>query len=161
MAGCENCPDNRYDIYLHDFRTEESRPVAEDEFLKSNPSVYGQGIAWQRFFRPNQADIWWINLNTGVIGGLTETVDSEIRPQLDGDRVLWQVSQDCDVINLGPGGEELTYNTGIYVMDLNDDKPLRLTDYIEPRALIDGDTVVITEGCMAGHDVYHLTLPGS
>jgi hypothetical protein len=59
---------------------------------------------------------------------------------------------------MGPDGKEILPQVGVYVLDLRTGEVLRLTDYKEPWALLDGDMVVITESCFSIEDVYAVTL---
>jgi hypothetical protein len=47
---------------------------------------------------------------------------------------------------------------GIYVLDLRTGQVQRLTDYKEPRALIDGDTLIVVEPCVQIEDLDALSL---
>jgi hypothetical protein len=47
---------------------------------------------------------------------------------------------------------------GVYALDLRTGEVLWLTDYKEPRALLDRDTVVITEPCWEIVNTYAIHL---
>ncbi len=158
LAGCDNCPENRADLYLFDFAKGESRPLVEDGYLNANPTIYGQRVVWEKYTKQEGADLFTLELDSGEVVQLTDTKDPESRPQIDGERVMWHVGQACDVIQVNPDGQEISPDTGVYLRDLKEGTTLRLTDYIEPRAELDGDTVMILEGCMTGYEAYLISL---
>lgn len=159
LAGCGNCPENRYDIYLYDFRTQTSRAIVEDEWLKSNPSVYGNRVAWEGYteafseeFSGGWADLYLLELDTGLFRRLTRTPDPETNPVLSQDHVLWIVRFACDV---GGGPQP---DNGVYVLDLTTEELQKLSGYVEPVALLDQTTAVIVEACQAGFEAYAVAI---
>jgi hypothetical protein len=132
LSGCGNCPENRFDIYLYDFGTQTARAIAEDEWQKSAPSVYGRRVAWMTWRDERQtpvpyqlADIHLLDLDTGVRYQVTATPDATIGPVLSGDRLLWRVVSACDVISKGPDGKEILPQVGVYALDLRTGEVLR------------------------------------
>lgn len=169
LVGCGNCAENRFDIYLYDFATGSSRPLVENEWLKANPVVDGQRVVWEEFRAATAdpssgpvvaaADLYMMDLAGGEIQAITATPDSESSPSLTPTHLLWMVRVACDVIQIGPGGQEVRPATGVYVLDWATHEVTRLTDYVEPWALLAGGTAVISEGCMTGWTTYAVTLP--
>jgi len=167
LVGCGNCVDNRFDIYLYDFATGESRPLVENEYLKANPTIDDDSVVWAEYrlvlnplsdVKTGSADLFALDLTSGDIQQLTETSVAEGMPQLAGTRLAWRVAQDCDVIHIDESGEEITSETGIYLMDLATGAVALLTDYEEPRAWLSQDMILIQEGCMTEYETYVITL---
>jgi hypothetical protein len=164
LAGCGNCANNRFDLYLYDFSSGETRVLVSGEGLRSSPSLSGGRLAWVEFEPANDplpsgavagaGEVYWMDLASGAMQRVTDTPQSESGVVLDGDRLLWKVSQACDVL-VGPvGATPEPQQTGVYVFDLAGGGVQRLTDYVEPRAWISGSAVLVVEGCMAGREVY-------
>lgn len=167
LVGCGNCVDNRFDIYLYDFATGESRPLVENEYLKSNPAIDGDRVVWAEYrlvlntlsdVKVGSADLLALDLTTGDIRQITETSVSEEMPQLAGNRLAWRVAQDCDVIQIDESGQEIERESGIYLMDLATGAVELLTDYKEPRAWLSQNMILIQEGCMTDFETYVITL---
>ncbi len=158
LAGCGNCPENRFDIYLYDFKTQKARPIVEDEWLKASPTVFGQRVVWAEYADGLSADLYVLDVDTGLSRRLTQTAASEANPVLSGDRLLWARRQACDVVTMGPDGKPVVPDTGVYVLDLNTGVEQKLTDHVEPFAFLDRDNVLIVEGCQVGFQAYALSL---
>jgi hypothetical protein len=158
LAGCGNCPENRFDLYLYDFKTQIVRPIVEDEWLKASPTVFGQRVVWAEYADGPLADLYVLDVDTGLSRRLTQTAASEVSPVLSGDRLLWVSRQACDVSTIGPDGKPVVPDTGVYVLDLNTRVEQKLTDYVEPFAFLDRDNVLIVEGCQLGFQAYAVSL---
>jgi hypothetical protein len=48
--------------------------------------------------------------------------------------------------------------TGVFAYDLRTDEVRQLSNYVEPRITLDGDVVVINEGCLMPGRVYAVFL---
>ena len=164
--GCGNCPENRFDIFLFDFKTLESRTIIRNRRLKSHPVVNAGRIVWEEYqerretdiYGP-QADLFIIDILSGKISRLTKTPDPETRPILIGNTLLWHVRTASDVIHLGSDGIEIRPATGIYVMEFASGKITRLSEFKAPRALFDGQRAIIIEwGFSASGRIYTLEL---
>jgi hypothetical protein len=79
-------------------------------------------------------------------------------PALAGDRLLWAVRKDCDVVEIQVGGTPTPANTGVYVLNLGTGQTRQLTDYVEPVALLDAGAALMVEGCMVGFEAYVVAL---
>ncbi len=156
LAGCANCPENQFDIYLYNFKTQTARALVEDRWLKSSPSVYGQRVAWIGYSDGPLADLWLLDIETGVIRRLTQSAVSEVSSVLSADQVLWVRRTACDVI--GSYGKTIKPETGVYVLGLDTGIEQKLTDYVEPLAFLDENTVLIIEGCQMGFQAYVVRL---
>ncbi len=160
LAGCGNCSDNRFDLYLYDFHTQTSRVLVAGEGLMTSPSISGSRVAWIGYeaapATPSSGpaiglgDVYLHDLDTGQIRRVTQTPQSEEVPIVAGDRLLWTVRHPCDVGTI--------QHTGVYVLDLNTGQVVALTSYVEPSALLDASAALIVEGCMVGFEAYVVPL---
>ena len=146
-AGCDNCAENRRDIYLYDLATGKERPLAEDDRLKAHPVIDGNLVAWEAYRSGFDSGIVLLDLTTGTSRQVTKEGLSATMPVLSGQQLLWIIRSSCDVFPRRP-------NTGVYLQDLRTNAVEKLTDYVEPSALFDGQTVLITERCQIGGRAY-------
>lgn len=154
LAGCGNCPDNQYDIYLYDFETESSQVIAQDNWLKSNPVVYDHYIVWEGYddeFRIDEtiggtADLYLYNMDDRTTRRLTKSSDPESAPLFFQDRLLWTVRSACDEVNV-QNGKEVLPAVGVYSLDLNTEVVYRLANDKEPLIQTDQETVMVLERC--------------
>ena len=154
-AGCTNCWDNRFDIYLYDFATNEEQPIAVSGFLNTEPSVYGKYVAWNAFQESGGSMIQLLDIGTGERRALTDSPVRGIgRLSVSGNYVVWRVGWACDVIT--PQRHQLP--TGVYAYDLRTGDTLQLSNYVEAGVIADGNTVVIVEGCHFIGSVYAVFL---
>ncbi len=65
LAGCGNCPENRYDIYLYDFSTGTEKARVESAFLKQQPSIYKNYVVWEDFRNGRESHVYLLDLSTG------------------------------------------------------------------------------------------------
>lgn len=153
-SGCGDCPDNRYDIYLYDFSTDTEKPLVESEFYKRAPSIYENYVVWQDFRNGKASDIYLLDLATGEESRLTDGSGPYINPMVSGNHVIWHRRFACDVGG-GPGRYD---DTGVFAYNLNDGEVRQLSNYIEPRAIILEDVVLIEEGCLFAQRIYSVSL---
>ena len=162
-AGGENLAGNRYDIYIYDFLTQiGSAIVEEDAWLKSNPSVHNTHVVFEGYNGKNSpSNVYMLELETNVIHQLTQSLPDENNPILSDDRILWTITQACDVEVNRIGGdipETEIPQPGVYIFDLNTRRLQRLTNYVQSSAFLDGRTVLIMESCWEIIEAYVVTL---
>jgi beta propeller repeat protein len=155
-AGCGSCPDNRYDIYLYDYSTGRERPLIESKFFKQSPSIYGNYVVWEDSRGGRPSDIYLLDLATGEERRLTDNGGPYLRPMISGNYVIWHKRFACNVGG-GPGRYD---NTGVFAYNLNDGEVRQLSNYVEPRAIIHHDVVLIEEGCFFAQRIYSVSLRG-
>ena len=63
-----------------------------------------------------------------------------------------------DVGVIGSDGKPIKPETGVYVLGLDIGIEQKLTDYVEPLAFLDENTVLIIEGCQVGFQAYVVSL---
>ncbi len=155
LAGCGNCPENRFDIYLFDFETGISQVLVENEWLKANPAIYEDTVVWVEYHPLAEsdplfglADLYLVDLQSNKIQQITATPDSENAPLLAGNRLVWTIGTDCDVIEIGEDGKEILPAVGIYLLELDSRQLYHVSSEKEPRALFDQNYAIVQAGCM-------------
>ena len=78
------------------------------------------------------------------------SVDS---PKVSDRHVVWTVGWPCDV-----GANIMLDDMGVYVYDLEDGHVRQVSNYVEPDVWIDGETLMIHEGCHLPGHVYAIFL---
>lgn len=168
LAGCGNCSDNRYDLYLYDFNTQTTQALVAGEGPRVSPAISGDRVAWIGY-DPAPAvmptgpaiglgDVYLLDLATGQTRRVTQTPQSEEIPLLAGERLLWLVRHPCDVVTIQQDGTATPLYTGVYVLELESERVRQLTGYVEPVALLDAGAAVIVEGCQVGFEAYQVSL---
>ena len=76
------------------------------------------------------------------------------RPLVSDDYVVWTVGKACDVFEFPPREVQ----TGVFTYDLRTNEVRQLSNYIEPSIRLDGNVVVIREGCHVTSRVYAVFL---
>ena len=151
--GCPKCPDNRFDIYSYDFNTGEELVLDESGANNTRPSIHGQRVVWRGYDEEGHTTIHLYDLSTGDRRTLASPELSGVdRTLVSGDYVLWTVGRACDVISPSD------LQTAVFAYDLRTDEVRQLSNYVEPRITLDGDVVVINEGCLMPGRVYAVFL---
>ncbi len=153
-AGCGNCAENTFDIYLYDFETEETRPIVQTGALNSSPSVHSGKVVWLRYrTNPDSASVYLLDLETGLEREIADTGRHGGRPLISDRYVAWSVEWPCDVRS---NNEPKV--TGLYISNIKERETTQLSDYAEPRALIHENVLVIIEGCHLIEEIYAVFL---
>ena len=143
-AGCGNCAENTFDIYLYDFETGETRPIVQTGALNASPSVYGGKVVWLRYRTdPDSASVYLLDLETGLERRIADPGIHGGRPLISGRHVAWSMEWPCDV-----SSNNQPKITGLYLSDIakRETETTQLSGYIEPRSLIHDNVLVIIEG---------------
>ena len=159
--GCFDCPDNRFDIYTYDFNTGEERVIYASGANNTTPDIHGRRVVWRGFDDEGHTTIHLYDLDSGHL----QTLDapglsggdkpySVGRLLVSGNFVVWTQRMACDVI-ITPSRER---RTGVFAYDLRTDEVRQLSNYVEPRITVDGNVVVVHEGCQVGGRVYAVFL---
>lgn len=150
-AGCGNCPENRFDIYLYNFSTRSEKALIESEFLKRDPFIYERHVVWQDFRNGRESDIYLLDLSTGQERRLTAGGSGHSSPRISANQVIWHVRSACDVF-------PQPANRGVFAYSLTERTVRQLSNYVEPQAMLHGDVVLITEACFGPRRVYAVRL---
>ncbi len=154
-AGCSNCPDNRFDIYLYDFNTGDELVLDESGSNSATPDIHGRYIVWRGFDGEGSSTILLYDLEANRKRVLASPDLSGIDgPLVYGDYVAWTVGRSCDVVTNPPS----EVSTGVFLHDLRTDEVRQLSNYVEPWITLGEDVVVIREGCHVGGRVYAVSL---
>ena len=154
IAGCSNCPGNRFDIYSYDFTTGRERPLVESGHYNISPSIHGKLVAWQKFRDDGGSDIQTLDIGTGQQQMIAQAGRTQSGPLLSDEFLIWTVRNDCDVIGGLPGDLQ----TGVFALDLKTSEVRQLSNYVEPLALIHEDVALVHEGCFGTSRVYTISL---
>ena len=149
VPGSTARPDNRFNIFSYNLATEEEKALVETGEHNVTPSIHGGLMVWQRFRGENGSDIILLNLGTGEQVIIGPGGRQESSPSLSEGYAIWRVSEACDVGGF-PRIRELLRGkvpTGVYAYGVKTGELLRLSRDKEPRALLSGDTALVTEGC--------------
>ena len=154
-AGCSNCSDNRFDIYLYDFGTGDQRVLDESGSNNRAPAVHGQYVVWRGFDEEGNASIYLYDLDKGRKHKIATTHLGNVdRPLVSENYVIWTVGVACDVFTSPPQPVQ----TGVFAYDLRTGEVRQLSNYVEPSITVDGDVVFISEGCMMPGRLYAVFL---
>ena len=153
--GCFECPGNRRDVYLYDFNTEEVTVLDDSGSNNVMPDISGQRVVWRSFDEEKNTHIHLHDLDTGHRRTLASPKLSGVdRPLVSDDYVVWTVGKACDVVEFPPREVQ----TCVFTYDLKTDEVRQLSNYIEPSIRLDGNVVVIREGCHVTSRVYAVFL---
>ena len=139
--GCGDCPENRFDIFSYDFSTGKERVLVETGYFNQWPAIHGEHLAWRAYAPDREMAINLLDLTTGRQRTVTEDNSVWYGPSLSDDYVVWTVGWSCDVFPQQAEG------TGVFAQDLKTGEVWKLSDHIEPRAVVSGNMVIIIEGC--------------
>ena len=149
--GCSNCAENRRDIYLYDFNSGEEREVVATGALNASPSIHGSRLVWLKYaVEPASASVYLLDLDTGLGQEIAETGARHVRqPLVSGRHVVWSIRWACDVRS-----PDQPKNTGLYLYDIATGSTTKITDYVEPMALMGDGVVIVTERCFGISRLY-------
>ena len=150
--GCFNCPENRSDIHALDLATGEERVLVETGYYNEAPEIYGTYLAWRAYDPEHLPELRLLDLESGHVQTIAEAGNFWSGPSLSEEYLVWSTSWPCDV---GPRGD---LDTGVFAQHLETGETWKLTDYVEPWAVISGRMVIITERCQVGGREYAVFL---
>ena len=157
-SGCFQCPDNRFDIYLYDFKTGEELVLDDSGANNTMPDIHGDRVVWRDFDDDGRTAIRLFDLDTGERRTLASPDLSGVDwPLISGDYVVWTVGKACDVIEVPP----IDAPPGVFAYDQRTDEVKQLSNYVEPSITLDGTVVVIHEACQVGGRAYAVFLERS
>ena len=140
--GCGDCPENRFDIYAYDFGTGEEKPLIQTGYYNPYAIIQGDNVLWKSYHPDRDPVVMLLNLATGEKQVIIDNPRAGYL-SLSDSYVVWTVGFPCDVGTSGgpsPG-------TGAFARSLITSEVWQLSDYVEPRARVFGNTVFILEGC--------------
>ena len=156
--GCGDCPENRFDIYAMNLDTGEEQVLVENGYYNDVPDINGEYMAWRSYDPERLPEIRLLDLESGIVHTMVQDGNFWSGPSLSEQYLVWSTSWSCDVV---VPGRDIDY-TGVFARDLNKGEIRKLTDYVEPTALMSGNMVVISEFCQvpAAGRVYAVFLVG-
>ena len=141
-------------VMLHDLSDNETKIIDASTDPESPPDTHGDYIVWRGHNENGERAVYLHDLTDGqqevIASPRTGSADS---PIISDNYVVWTVRWDCDVIsNIMPD------DMGVYVYDIDDGEVHRISNYVEPNVFIDGDTLLVHEGCHLPGRVYAVFL---
>ncbi len=134
-------------VYLYDITGKTVRRVTNKTGIKSTPSLDGNRITWADT-RNDFAEIYVLDLDTGVETQVTSDNTNHFTPVISGDRVAW--------VDFRNG------NRDIYSYDLASGQETAITtsegQQVDPQ--IAGCTVAWSDDRNGSYDVYYKKIPG-
>ncbi len=131
------------DIYMYDISTSKETQITTNDSAQWSPVIYGNMIVWQDY-RNGNWDIYIFDVSTKKETHTTNGAD-QIRPDINGDRVVWLDGRDSGgYLSIdGAGG-----NFDIYMQNLTTKKQTRIatTESLKIDLAIYGNLVVWLDG---------------
>ena len=154
-AGCSNCPENHRDIYLYNFTTGEEREVISTGALNTSPSIHGNRLVWLKYTtEPASSSVYLLDLETGLETELGNTGERYGGQSLIyGQYVTWSIMWSCDM-----SSPDKPKDTGLYLYDIETGNTTKITNYVEPMALMGDGVVIVIERCFGISRLYTVFL---
>ena len=134
-------------VYLYDILGKTVQQVTNRTGIQGTPSLDGDRITWADT-RNDYAEIYALDLDTGVETNVTSDNTNHFTPAISGDRVVW--------VDFRNG------NRDIYLYDLATQEEQAVTtapgDQVDPQ--IAGCTVAWADDRNGSYDVYYEVIPG-
>ena len=141
-------------VMLHDLSDNETKIIDASTDPESPPDIHGDYIVWRGHDENGERALYLHDLTDGqqevIASPRTRSADS---PILSDNYVVWTVIWDCDT-----GSNIMPYDMGVYVYDLRTGETRRISNYVEPNVFIDGDILLVHEGCHLPGRVYAVFL---
>ena len=141
-------------VMLHDLADDETTVIDASTEPDLPPDIHGDYVVWRGYDEEGAHAVYLYDLANGQ-RKLIASPDrgSTDGPQVSNRYVVWTEEWPCDVrSNIMPD------SMGVYVYDLEDEEVTKITNYVEPAAFIDGETLLIHEGCHFPWRVYAIFL---
>lgn len=142
-SGCADCPDNRFDIYIHDFTADESKPLIQTGYFNAYPQIHNDYVVWHAYQSGKNPVIKLLNLATGSETEIMDASQIDYGPSISDNYLVWSSGFPCDVVD---SRAKLDW-TGAYARNMTTGEVWKLSNYVEPIAVVYGNIAFITEGC--------------
>lgn len=153
--GCDNCPDNNWNIYYFDIAGGREYPVATHKYMEESPDVSGDRIVWiERLGYANGAVVL-LDLKSGQRQRLTDDAVNRTGVRVAGDRIVWTDERRGHATNdiPGAGADILLYNAAT-------GKVLGVTgDGIQMQPAVSGNRVAFVLSTQVNPKVQVITVP--
>ncbi len=118
----DHWPEGNWDVYMYNLSTSKGTRLTTNESWKTFPAIHGDKILWidGRNGEPlyshqiADGDIYMYNLSTSEETRLVTNVSSDVRPDIYGDRFVWE--------------DDRNGNSDIYMYDLVNSTEIQITD---------------------------------
>ena len=141
-------------LMLYDFSDDETKVIDDSTEPELPPDIHGDYIVWRGHDESGDHGVYLYDLESKerslIASARLSSVDS---PKVSDRHVVWTVGWPCDGrANIMPD------DMGVYVHDLEDGEVQRISNYVEPDVWIDGETLMVHEGCHLPGHVYAIFL---
>ncbi len=155
--GCENCPENNWDIFGVSLSKNREFSVATEAVMENSPDVAGDRVVWVELRDGGQ--VWLLDLKTKERRRLTSAAAVRNHVRIDGDLVVWEDERrghgTNDVVVNGLAG-----NADIFLYDLTEKAEARLTgDWIQLSPAISKRTVAFIYSTQVNPKVQVVEVP--
>ena len=141
-------------VMLHDFANDETRVIDDSTEPVLPPDIHGNNIVWRGYDENGDHAVYLYDIASDERRQIASpSRGSTDGPQISDRYVVWTEEWPCDVgSNIMPDG------MGVYVYDLADGEVTKISNHVEPDAFIDGNTLLVHEGCHFPWRVYAVFL---
>ena len=141
-------------VMLHDIAADETRVIDDSTEPELPPDIHGDTVVWRGYDDGDEHAVYLYDLSSGQRSLIASpSRGSTDGPQISDRYVVWTEEWPCDGLsNIMPDG------MGVYVYDLEDGEVTKISNYVEPDAFIDGETLLVHEGCHFPWRVYAVFL---
>ena len=141
-------------VMIYDFTDNETRVIDASTKSELSPDIHGDLVVWRGYDDMGDHAVYVFDIATGQKRLIASpSRDSTEGPQISNRYVVWTEEWPCDGrTNIMPD------DMGVYVYDLEDGEVMRISNYVEPDAFIDGETLLVHEGCHFPLRVYSVFL---
>ena len=141
-------------LMLYDFSDDETKVIDDSTEPELPPDIHGDYIVWRGHDESGDHAVYLYDLESKKRSLIASTRLSSVdSPKVSDRYVVWTVGWPCDgKANIMPD------DMGVYVHDLEDGEVQRISNYVEPDVWIDGETLMVHEGCHLPGHVYAIFL---
>ena len=146
--------DDTSKVMLHDFANDKTRVIDTTTEPELPPAIHGDNVVWRGYDENDDHAVYLFDIPDGQRRLIASpSRGSTDGPQISDRYVVWTEEWPCDVrANIMPDG------MGVYVYDLEGGEVTKISNHVEPDAFIDGETLLIHEGCHFPWHVYAVFL---
>lgn len=141
-------------LMLYDFSDDETEVIDDSTEPELSPDIHGDYIVWRGHDESGDHGVYLYDLENKERSLIASPRLSSVDSPIVSDRyVVWTIGWPCDGrANIMPD------DMGVYVHDLEVGEVQRISNYVEPDVWIDGETLMVHEGCHLPGHVYAVFL---
>ena len=141
-------------VMIYDFADDDVRVIDTTTKPELPPDIHEDFVVWRGYDEEGDHAVYLFDLASGqrrlIASPSRYSTDG---PQVSDRYVTWTEEWPCDGrVNVMPD------DMGVYVYDMTTGEVLRISNYVEPDAFVDGETLLVHEGCHFPWRVYAVFL---